>query len=231
MWLFLGFGAFVLLVLVGGITYVVRGTQQGEAAFRAALAQRPHLTLAGSRQRTVLGLQVVSRDSEFELRSKNAPMVRVRPSYLSSHPDPTDNSAVPDPNFRDGMSPTRQLPAQQRIDGWIDDLRWPSRLEVIRGTPTDASHVRYFNTRPALSPQPPLADDVHVRGDAPCPDAARAAILAFLEEGSMLCLGPDETSFQVRGGGGEFLDDSALPAIDAAFARAVALRESLRAKR
>jgi hypothetical protein len=69
MWLFCGVVVLISGVFFGLLAYVVVSTQRGEQRFRAALAQRPHLALRGTRVRTTMGLQVVSRDSEYELRS------------------------------------------------------------------------------------------------------------------------------------------------------------------
>jgi len=222
MWLFGGGVVLILGVFFGLLAYVVVSTQRGEQRFRAALAQRPHLVLRGTRVRTTMGLQVVSRDSEYELTSANAPSVRLRPSLLHSHHDP---------NAHPEMADLHRFPQENLLDGWIDELRWPSRLEVIRGTPRDAWHRRYIHGRPELPLQPGLAGDVHVRGDAPCPEAARAAILAFLEPGTILCLEPTGAWFQVRRGGSQLLDETTVNDLDATFARAQAFCAALRPSR
>lgn len=222
MWL-IGVAFLLILAVSGGLlVYVVVSTRAGEQRFRAALAHRPHLALRGTRVRTTMGLQVVSRDGEYELTSANVPSVRLRPSLLHSHHDP---------NAHPEMAELHHFPQENLLDGWIDELRWPSRLEVIRGTPRDAWHRRYINGRPELPLQPPLADDVHVRGDAPCPEAARAAILAFVEPGTILCLEPAGAWFQVRRGGSQLLDETTVNDLDATFARAQALCAALRPSR
>jgi len=206
----------VFFVLLG---YVVVTTKRGEQRFRAALAERPHLRLAGTRVRTILGAQLASRDSEYELTRADAPAVRLRPSLLHSHHDP---AVHPD------LQEVHRFPMENLLDGWIDDLRWPFRLEVIRGTPRDAWQRRYVNGRPELAPQPALAEDVHVRGDAPCPEWARAAILAFLEPGTILCLEPTGTWFQTKRSGGELLDEITVADVEGTFDRTNALRAALR---
>lgn len=226
MWLFLAFGAFVLAVGVGGVAYVVVRTRDGEQRFVRALAARPHLTLKGSRVRSVVGLQLASSDSEYELRSSLAPNVRLRPAHLTSRADPTDTSPALDPS-QISVPTHRELPAQSLLVGFIDGVAWPSRLELFRGTQAQAVDLRQVNGRPELALQPPLADDVLVRGDAPCPDGVREALLAFLQPGTLLCLEPAGITFQVRRGGDVFLDEAALPDIEATFARAAALRTAL----
>ena len=221
-WPFCVIVALVLGVISGLLAYVVVSTKRGEQRFRAALAERPHLALRGTRVRTTMGLQVVSRDSEYELTSANAPSVRLRPSLLHSHHDP---------NAHPEMAELHHFPQENLLDGWIDELRWPSRLEVIRGTPRVAWHRRYIHGRPELPLQPPLADDVHVRGDGPCPETARAAIFAFLEPGTILCLEPAGAWFQVKRGGSQLLDETTVNDLDATFARAQALRAALRPSR
>jgi hypothetical protein len=212
----------IVAVFLGLLSYVVVTTKRGETRFRAALAERPHLALAGQRVRTILGLQVVSRDTEYELTSAHVPAVRLRPSLLHSHHDPAIH---PD------LQEVHRFPTEKLLDGWIDDLRWPSRLEIIRGDPRDAWQRRYVNGRPELAPQPALADGVHVRGDAPCPESARAAILGFLEPGTILCLEPTGTWFQTKRAGQELLDEIAVAEIEGTFRRADALRAALRATR
>ena len=133
----------VFFVLLG---YVVVTTKRGEQRVRAALAERPHLRLAGTRVRTILGAQLASRDSEYELTRADAPAVRLRPSLLHSHHDqraimvqPGGAGVIPeglqhrvetrpgilDVNFRGDDSRTRERPLGNK-------LRWLRRLAVTR---------------------------------------------------------------------------------------------------